>query len=219
LIMVNTAQQNIATLLWMVKTDSPIKSLGDLKGKSISMTAAQSLTQMADLMMLDAKGYAKGDARLIAAGGFGPTLTLLDTGNLDVAAAGVQAYFIAPPGRYRILGYASDVLPPIVSTLGVTSQKAAKTRPEAIRAIIAVRRRAVDYTYAHPKEAADIMAKTAKWPVEGTEQAVAAMVDKKLWSRGDFDPAAYDNAVKGLVLTGQLKADDSDSNGGRPEGA
>ena len=65
---------------------------------------------------------------------------------------------------------ASDVLPPLCNVIGVTTADAAATRGDFIRAILRGRRKAVEFMYAHPDEAAEIVAKAYNLDVDSRQE-------------------------------------------------
>src|SRR5690349_3465795 len=76
----------IAEFAWMVKKDSPIKTIKDLKGKKIGYTNPRSTSQALAVLLLKKSGYQPEDAELVKTGGFGPMLAALDLDQIDVAA-------------------------------------------------------------------------------------------------------------------------------------
>ena len=62
----------IAEFAWMVKKDSPIKTIKDLKGKKIGYTNPRSTSQALAILLLQKAGYKEEDAELVKTGGFGP---------------------------------------------------------------------------------------------------------------------------------------------------
>src|SRR5438067_3299572 len=102
----------IAEFAWMVKKDSPIKTLKDLKGKKIGYTNPRSTSQALAVLLLQKAGLKPEDAELVKTGGFGEGVAALDIGAIDVApmAEPVWSKF---KGKYRAVVAASDVLPPL----------------------------------------------------------------------------------------------------------
>ena len=73
-------------------------------------------------------------------------------------------------------------------------------QPDKLRAIMLTHKQAVDYIYAHPKEAADLAAKRMVGVDKAVvEQAVAHLAKVKYWSDGGFNPAAMDALQKVLA--------------------
>src|SRR4051812_5058437 len=60
-----------AESVWVVKHDSPIKSLQDFKGKKIGFTNPRSTSQALSTLLLSKIGLKPEDAQLVRTGGFG----------------------------------------------------------------------------------------------------------------------------------------------------
>src|SRR6266576_2933765 len=75
----------IAEFAWLVKKDSPIKTIQDLKGKKIGYTNPRSTSQALDILMLQKAGLKPEDAELVKTGGFGPMVAALELGQIDCA--------------------------------------------------------------------------------------------------------------------------------------
>ena len=79
-------------------------------------------------------------------------------------------------------------------------------QPEKLRAIMAAHKEAVDYIYAHPKEAADLAAKRMVGVDRAVvERAVERLAKVRYWSDGGFDPQAIGTLEEVLQLTGEAK--------------
>src|SRR5580765_7045064 len=76
----------IAEFAWLVKKDSPIKTIKDLKGRKIGYTNPRSTSQALAILLLQKAGYKPEDAELVKTGGFGPMLAALELDQIDVAA-------------------------------------------------------------------------------------------------------------------------------------
>ena len=110
-----------AEIGWVVKHDSPVKSIKDLKDRRIGFTNPNSTTHSLALMLLEAAGYKPTDAKTISTGGFGPGLAaVLEHGELDVAPF-AEPLFSQAKGKYRLLAWSTDVLPPMVDVLAITT--------------------------------------------------------------------------------------------------
>ena len=147
----------IAEFAWMVKKDSPIKTIKDLKGRKIGYTNPRSTSQALAVLLLQKAGYKAEDAELVKTGGFGPMLAALDLDQIDVAAV-TEPLWSKVKDKYRVLITGAEALPPLDNVVGMTTGEAAKTRGDFIRAVIRARRRAVEFMIKNPDEAGDIVA-------------------------------------------------------------
>src|SRR6516225_8667821 len=73
----------IAECSWVLKKDSPIKTIADLRGKKIGYTNPRSTSQALDILLLEQAGLKPDDAELVKTGGFGPMVAALDLGQID----------------------------------------------------------------------------------------------------------------------------------------
>jgi NitT/TauT family transport system substrate-binding protein len=161
----------IAEFAWLVKKDSPIKTIADLKGKKIGYTNPRSTSQALAILLLEKAGYKPEDAELVKTGGFGPMVAALELGQIDVAAV-TEPLWSKNKDKYRVLITGSEALPPLDNVVGIATGEAIKTRGDFIRGVIRARRRAVQFMIDHPDEAADLIAKPFNITPEVARSAV-----------------------------------------------
>jgi NitT/TauT family transport system substrate-binding protein len=204
---VNSGVRTVADVLWVTMPGSPVKSIKDMAGKKMAITSPKSVTDMLSIMALEAAGIPLDKVERPALGGLGAGLTALEKGAVDAASI-IDPIWAARHDKYRVLFYVKDVLPPMTQSVGITTAEFAKKEPQKLRAIIAGRRKAVDFIYANPKESAAILSRAYdKLPVEVAERAVDNMVKLNYWSRGDFEIKGMNEMVRGLKLIGTLKGE------------
>jgi NitT/TauT family transport system substrate-binding protein len=198
--------RSAADIYWVVKPDSPYKTVKDLVGKKLAITSPKSVTDSLSTMVLTKHGVFDKIERP-ALGTVGAGLTALDKGAVDSASL-IDPLFSARKDKYRVIFAVKDELPPIAQTVGIASTKFMKEHPDKLRAIIAGRMKGVDFIYSNPKEAAKILSETYdKLPLPGAESAVGNNVGIKYWGRGGFEYAAMDEMIKALKIVGALKAE------------
>ena len=97
----------------------------------------------------------------------------------------------------------------MVQTVGVTPTEYAAANKDKLRKLVAARRKGVDFIYAHPDEAAAIVAKQYNLDPAITLSSIKSLIDLKYWSAGDFEYDGMDNMAKGLQIIGEMdgKAD------------
>ena len=204
--------QTVAEFIWAVKPDSPIKTLADLKGRKIGYTNPRSTSQALAILVLEKAGLKPTDAELVKTGGFGEGIVALDLGAVDVTPI-PEPLWSQHQGKYRAVVRASDLLPPLDNVVGVTTGKAAATRGDFIRAVIHARRQAVDFMYANPDEAGDIIAKAYNLAPDVARSAVRNLTSShaksgvRYWAAGGFDLKAMDEMMRAQKLVGALKDD------------
>lgn len=201
----------VAEFVWITLPNSPIKTFKDMKGKRIGFTNPASTSQALNYLLLEANGLKKDDVVMTRTGGFGAGLTVLELGGVDVVPVVEPLWSSTPPGKYKLIATATDMLPPLSNVVGVTTGEAARTRGDFIRGVIKARRKAVDYMYTNPKESAVIIAKAYN-----LDQAVAGRVLRNLldsekmskvpyWGPGDFRIDTMNNMIRAQTMVGALK--------------
>ena len=148
----------IAEFAWLVKKDSPIKTLANLKGKKIGYTNPRSTSQALDILLLQKAGLKPEDAELVKVGGFGPMIPALELGQIDVAAV-TEPLWSQNKDKYRVLITGAEALPPLDNVVGVATGESIKKHGNFIRAVIRARRKAVQFMIDNPDEAGDLVAK------------------------------------------------------------
>ncbi len=202
---VNDGVTSVGDLLWVTLPDSPVKSIRDLEGRKMGYSSPKSVTDIVSRLCLEAQHVPLAKVQRVAVGGIGSQLTALKEG-------GIAAGFMSEPvwtkvkKDYRAVFYAHDVLPTdkITQTVGVVTTEYAKAHPDKVKALVQGRRKGVEYIYAHPREAADILAKAYNEDPKIMEEAVASMVKIHYWSAGDFDVDGMKRMVDGMVQVGAL---------------
>lgn len=201
---VNTASDNIGEIALVVKPNSSVRNIHDLVGKSIGYTNPKSTSEMLDRLALH-EAKLTGKVRLVATGGFGGGLALLQSGGIATAPL-IDPVLTLEPNKYRSIFRFASLIPRMTWLVGVTTRKFAKEHPDIVRKMIAIHRRAVDYIYAHHQGAMRIYAKV--WHQKPS--AVATYFPKYFtykgeWSRGGFNKAGLEKMSVGLQLIGRSK--------------
>jgi NitT/TauT family transport system substrate-binding protein len=180
----------IAEFAWLVKKDSPIKTIADLKGKKIGYTNPRSTSQALDILLLQKAGLKPEDAELVKVGGFGPMIPALELGQIDVAPV-TEPLWSQNKDKFRVLITGAEALPPLDNVVGVATEEAIKTRGDFIRAVIRARRKAVKFMIEHPDEAGDLIAKDFNITPEVARSAIRNLTKSytqgiPYWGEGDF---------------------------------
>jgi NitT/TauT family transport system substrate-binding protein len=201
----------VAEFVWAVKPDSPIKTIKDLKGKKIGYTNPRSTSQALDILLLEAAGLKPDEAELVKTGGFGEAIVALNLGLIDASAI-ADPVWSKNKSKFRVVVSGSDVLPPLCNVIGVTTAEAAASKGDFIRAILRGRRKAVDFMYAHPDEAADIVAKAYNLDVDVARSTIQNLIAPsesgvRYWGPGNFDFTGMDQMIRAQKLVGALSGD------------
>ena len=206
LVIVNVGTRTVAESTLVTMPNSDVKTIADVVDKKVAITSPKSSSEMIFLMELKAKGIDAGKVTRVAAGGYPPALTMLEQGAVSAAAL-IEPLSIIRKDRYRTVAAAKDILPPMTTSVGITTRDFARSNGDKLRAIIAERRAAVEAIYANPDETAAILHKMWNFDPAISKEAVHNMIAPKMWSLGDFNRAELDRTAEGLKLIGELKED------------
>ena len=192
---------NLGDLAWVVKKDSPLKTIRDLKGKKAAFSSPRSTTEMVLRMALGSQKLDK-DVEAIATGGIGAGMTALDAGGVDAAPFEEPAFL--PPDKYRVLFRITDFVPNITWQVGVTTAEFAKTHPDIVRKLVATRREAIRYMYAHPDDAAKVYAKVWNTTDTGFADVITRLIKVRYWAPDGFNVQGLQTMVQGMTLVGAI---------------
>ena len=167
----------VGEFVWAVKPDSPIKSLRDFRGRKVGYTNPRSTSQALNVLLAQTAGLTPADFAPTKVGGFGEQVVALDLGAIDVATL-ADPVWSKNSAKLRTVVRAADALPPLCNVIGVATGKAIAEHGDFLRAVLRARRKAVEFMYANPDEAGDIVAKAY-----------------------DLDPAIGRQAVRNLTAT------------------
>ncbi len=202
----------VAEFSWIVMPDSPIKDIKELKGKKLGFTNPRSTSQALDILLVQQLGLKSADVELVMTGGFGPMLVALEKGGIDVAPM-AEPMYTKNKDKYRVLVEATKVLPPLNNVVGVTTEEAAASKGDFIRAVIRARRRAVEYIYAHPAEAAKLIAPEYKLDVAVTQEILERLIASTqpsgypYWGPGDIRYEPMNNMINVEKSVGSIQGD------------
>jgi NitT/TauT family transport system substrate-binding protein len=205
-VFVNVGTRSVAESSLVTMPDSPVRSLEDLVGKKVAITSPRGVSEMLLLMELRAKNIDASKVQRIASGGYVNGLTMLEQGAV-AAAALIEPLSITRADKYRTVVAARDILPPMTTSVGITTRAFAKEHPEKLKAIIAGRRAGVEAIYADPEGTAKLIAGSYKLDPEIAQKAVANMIGPRMWSPGNFDMTELERAVDALRLVGEVKGE------------
>lgn len=197
------ANNDVGELAWAAKPGSGIKTIKDLAGKKIAFTHPKSTTEMIVRYALKKEGLT-GKVQALPLGGLGPALTALAEG--AVAAAPLNDPRMTLHAKdYHILFYARQYYPKFSWAVGITTVKFAKAHPDTVRKIVEVHRKAVDYIYAHPKEATRIYAKAWNVKLPEAEAILPKYFKWHHWNAGAFSKQGLETMLDGLHSVGEMK--------------
>jgi NitT/TauT family transport system substrate-binding protein len=194
----------VGEFVWAVKPTSPIRTVKDFAGRKIGYTSPRSTSQALGVLLLQSNGVA---ANPIKVGGFGEQIVALNLGAIDVATL-AEPVFSKNAARLRPIVRAADVLPPLCNVVGVATGKAIKQDGEFLKAVLRGRRMAVEFIYAHPDEAAAIVAKAYNIDLPVAKMAIHNLTapakpgSLPYWGAGRFDIAGMDRMIAAQQAVG-----------------
>jgi NitT/TauT family transport system substrate-binding protein len=197
---VHTGVRTAGEILWVTSPGSGIGSIKDLDGKKVAFTSPKSVTEMLMIMVSEKHGIR---TQPVAAGGIGAGLTMVDQ-KAVVAAPVMDPVWSKVKGKFTPVFHVADELPAMVQTVGVTTADYAKANADKLRKLVAARRKAVEFVYANPEEAAKIVARRYELDEPTTLNAMRNLAALRYWSAGEFEYAGMDNMVRGLQIVGEL---------------
>jgi NitT/TauT family transport system substrate-binding protein len=198
---------NAADNDWVVLADSRVKSLRDIIGGKFGTTTPGGLTRVYGEMMLRHYGIDPSQVTQVPLG-VGAAVAALNSGSVDTAYMyePLQSKF---GSKYRAIARVSDVLPHVISNVLVASQDFIDKQPDKLRAIMLAHKQAVDFIYAHPKDAAQqSLKRMVNIDMSSLERALDRMVKAKYYSDGGIDAAGLAGSRKLLIATGDIKEGD-----------
>lgn len=196
------AVNNIGDLSWVVRKDSPYKTLADLKGQKIGFTQPQSTTEMVLRQILVKQKLIDG-VTIVATGGIASGIVAVDQG--AIAAAPVEeAALLKNPENYRVLFRVSDYLPDLVFSVGVTTTDFAKTHPDYIRRLMKAHKDAVDYMEAHPDDAVAVYQKVWNSTDQTIAQIIPRLIKSHYWSSNAINMPGLQTMLDAMLLVGAI---------------
>jgi NitT/TauT family transport system substrate-binding protein len=134
---------------WFVVANSPIKSLADASGKTISYSQNGSSSHTALLALLD---QYKVDARPVSTGGHPATLTMAMTGQIDIGrGAAPFGLDLVEEGKIRVIARGSEIKARADQTVRICMANAqALKRGDAVARFMQGYRDTIDWMYTDP---------------------------------------------------------------------
>jgi NitT/TauT family transport system substrate-binding protein len=190
----------VGEFVWAVKPDSSIKSLTDFKGRKIGYTNPRSTSQALNILLIQTIGLTQADVNPIKVGGFGEQVVALDIGAIEVATL-ADPVWSKNSAKLRTVVRGADALPPLCNVIGVATGKAIREKGDFLRAVLRARRKAVEFMYANPDEAGDIVARVYDLDPAVARQAVRNLTTMApgaaipYWGVGRFDIKGMDGMI------------------------
>jgi NitT/TauT family transport system substrate-binding protein len=192
------------SVLLAVRSDSPIRTMADLKGKTISISSRGSLTDWLARELVRRQGWAPDDVKIAPLGTTAAQMAALKTRQIDGMIVEANAgYRLEEDGSGRVVVQFGDVIK-IFHIYVIYARKGfAERNPQAVRAFLAGWFDTIAYMHAHREQTIDIVRRTAE-----VSQGIATRDYDELigmFNRtGRFDPKALDVLARSFVEMGAL---------------
>jgi NitT/TauT family transport system substrate-binding protein len=196
---IGSEMRGAGDIYWYVKADSPIKSLKDADGKTMTFSRPGSSSHLTAQQIADKFGV---KPKFVSTGAMPATRTQLVSDQIDIAWAAVPfALDAIRKGEFRIIARGGDLteLNNVSIRVNVTTDKFLKERPKAAQGFSRAYKESVDWIYANIDKAAGYWSEHAKippdiakegiafypkermepWPISGLEHSIAAAVKSK----------------------------------------
>jgi NitT/TauT family transport system substrate-binding protein len=187
-----------------------IKTIEDLKGKTIIVGGAKDITRIFTERMLAPHGVKPGDYDFVFAGATSARFAALQSGAVDAALLTMPFNFLAVTAGYTNLGATLDVLPDMPFAAIAVNRPWAEAHIDVLKRFLNAYTKAVAwFDDPNNREAAvAIQMDTSKIPRDDVEKAYAFLHDKNLFEpTGAISKRKMDSVVDTLRELGDLPAD------------
>jgi NitT/TauT family transport system substrate-binding protein len=188
----------------VVAKDGPIKTIDDLKGKSIGVTTAGSLTDWLARKLAETRGWGGNGVKVVPLGDFRARLAAMQSGDLSGnVTATEQAYQVRNDGLGRVLFTFGDIVPDFHTHVIFASDPLIKKNPDLVKRFLKGWFLTVKYMQDHRPETVKSVAHT----MDVSEKVVDEVYDIELgmMSRdGKFNPKALETIRASLKDLGIL---------------
>lgn len=190
----------VRELAVIVPYDSPIKSIKELKGKSIGIATVGSITQWAALELARSQGWKPEDVKLVSiSSAGGAAAAAMRTHQVDADVSNLMTGVVMEKQKVaRVIAVASDFASDFIMHEMSASDALIESKPDAIRGFIKAWFAAVAYMREHKAEAI-----AAAMPVTGLsaedEEKEYDYLMPELTSSGYHDPAMIQRVADSFV--------------------
>ena len=189
----------------MVPYDSPVRSLDELKGKTMGIATVGSITEWVALELARVKGWSKDDIHLVSIGSGAATATAaMKTHLVDASVSTTSTGVVLERVHIaRRLAYVSDYARPFVAHLMSVTTALANDKPDLVRRFVAGWFEAVSFMRANRDETIGI-ARTVTGLSPEDEAIEYDTLMSEVTPDGRFDPGTVDRIGSSFVELGIL---------------
>jgi ABC-type nitrate/sulfonate/bicarbonate transport system substrate-binding protein len=191
-------------ILFVVPSDSPIKTVKDLAGKKVGITRPGSVSHTGLNAALQANGI-QGRVDIVPVGAPGDGWTILRSGRVQATwHTAPDVYALIDRGEARVLFQISDYLKDYQQGALLSRDDYLRANPEAARKFLRAAARATEFIDKNPAEAAKIGAASMGLSEDAIEKTIAAM-PKGFFRISAPEAKNFAGSVAEAVETGALK--------------
>jgi NitT/TauT family transport system substrate-binding protein len=192
------------TIMVVVRKDGPVKTEDDLKGRTLSVSTAGSLTYWLAQQLSRSHGWGADGIKIATLGTPAAQVAALKTNQIDGIVTETSTVFkLEEDGVGRILVRFGDRIKDFHVHVIYASRKLIDANPQALRAFLAGWLDSVQYMRDHPEQSIDIAAR-----VSDVSRSVATRNYQELMPifnpTGRFNPKALDALARSFVELGLL---------------
>jgi ABC-type nitrate/sulfonate/bicarbonate transport system substrate-binding protein len=188
----------------IVPYKSPLKSLDDLKGRTIAISNAGSLTDWLVAELIRRKGWQSKDVTTVALGDFTARLAAIRTGQIDASFAtpGI-AFQMEEKQEGRLLGTAADYITDFITEAVFATNHLVDAKPDAVRRFIAGWFETVEFMRHDKARTVTIVRKVTGFD-EAVQNREYDLLIATFTRNGRFDPKALATLKRSFVPLGLL---------------
>jgi len=191
-----------ATMMAVVKRDGPVKTEDDLKGRTLSVSTAGSLTYWLAQQLSRSHGWGADGIKIAPLGATTAQAAALKTNQIDgIVTESSTVFRLEEEGVGRILVRFGDRIKDFHVHVIYASQKLIAADPQAVRAFLAGWLDSVRHMRDHPKETIDIAQRVSE-----VSRSVASRNYQELMPifnpTGRFNPKALDVLARSFLELG-----------------
>jgi ABC-type nitrate/sulfonate/bicarbonate transport system substrate-binding protein len=181
-----------------------IKSLAELKGKTVGISRYGASTEYALRFGLKANGIDPDkEIKILAVGGDGARIAGLQNGTLAAIVSQVPANFFAHKAGGHTLLSLGEYLETLLAGVGVSRKKVEQNRDEVKRVVRALSR-SLDFMHAQPADTKSLIGKRLGASETAIVDHIYALVTKYATRNGIPSQKAIENTLLGTPFEGKL---------------
>jgi len=184
----------------IVPAQSPIKAVADLRGRSVAVSTAGSLTEWMVRELSRQQGWGADGIKTVPLGGDEARIAALRSGGgVDADLSGLmQAVDLQDKGQMRVLVYFGDVVKDFQNLVLKASDKFVAEKPDRLERFLQGWFRTVAYMKTHPDETTQVIA--AAFRIDPAAVTKALPIEMKMMSEdGTFSATGMEVVRQSLV--------------------